>query len=73
MFFSMMIHERAEPYSSEHIEYQIYASEDTRHKNWACFEVRPECYSKPQEHIGEASYGWVGEDVREESGGLHND
>ena len=72
MFFAVMIHEWAEPYSSEEIEYQVYSSEHTCHKNWARFEVRPECDCKPQEHIGEASYGWVCEDVREEGLGFHD-
>lgn len=72
MFFAVVIHEWAEPYSSEHVECQIYSSEHTRHKDRVRLEVRPECDSKPQEHIGEASYGRVGEDVREEGGGFHS-
>ncbi len=66
-----MVDKRPEWYPPEEIEHQIYSAEHSRDQYTLRLEVRPECDSEPQEHIGKASYGWVGEDMREEARIMH--
>ena len=62
----MMIDERSEPYTTEHIEDEIDPSEHPRDEDGLGLEVCPEGDGEPEKHIGKSCYRGVREDVCEE-------